>query len=206
MIKVAIADDHALVREGLALLIDGQPDMQVVVAVGDGKAAINHLRRTPCDILLLDLSMPKGGLGVLRHLRRKSSDVRVLVLTMHDKPTWIRQAMAAGARGYLIKSAAAAELIDAIRRIHKGEIYLQGPTREAADQARAAVRRPRIAFSGRERQVLLLIAEGFTNGDIAKKWGLSVKTVEGYRARVYDKIGARNRADLVRYAIEHGLI
>lgn len=206
MIKVIVADDHALVRDGLKLLIDGQPDMRVVAEVGDGRQVIRSLQTSSCDVLILDLVMPGGGLQVLRHIRQKALDVRTLVLTMHAKPTYVRQAMAAGADGYLVKSAAASELLDAIRRVHKGQIYTHGAVKVTADKTRAAVRRPRIRFSGRERQVLRLIAEGWTNSQIAKNWGLSVKTVEGYRARVYGKIGAHNRADLVRYAIEHGLI
>jgi DNA-binding NarL/FixJ family response regulator len=118
MIQVVVADDHALVRDGLKLLIDGQPDMRVTGEAGDGRQVIRCLRSTSCDVLVLDLVMPGGGLQVLRYIRQKGLDVRTLVLTMHDKPTYVRQAMAAGANGYLVKSAAASELLDAIRRIH----------------------------------------------------------------------------------------
>ncbi len=213
-IRVLIADDHAVLRAGLRMLIGAQADMQVVGEAADGDEAVRAARETRPDVVLMDLTMPgsgpaSGGIRAIERLREEQPGVRVLVLTMHDVPAYLRTALAAGAAGYVVKRAADAELLSAIRDVHRGRPVLD-PARAASVHQSAVGRRPvggptAGALSPREREVLDLIAQGYTNQQMADRLGLSVKTIETHRSRLVEKLGLRSRAELVRYALDSGL-
>jgi two-component system, NarL family, response regulator NreC len=207
--RIVLADDHAVLRAGLKLLLNAQDDLQVVGEAINGVDALATVRACAPDLLLLDISMPQSdGLQVLSELRRTEPHVRVLVLTMHEEEDYLRRALAAGAAGYCPKSAADAELISAIRIVMRGNVYvhpshtkmlLENMLGPAGQIAMAPA-----ALSEREGEVLNLVARGHTNRDIAEKLNLGVKTVEGYRARGMEKLGLSGRAALVRYAMQEG--
>jgi DNA-binding NarL/FixJ family response regulator len=212
-IRVLLADDHAVLRAGLRMLINGQPDMAVVGEAATGEDAWRQAVVVQPDVVLLDLSMPgMGGMEATERIVRDCPDVRVLVLTMHDDLAYLRSVLAAGASGYVLKRSADTELLSAIRITHRGGTYLEpslaGDVVEETlgrrgRQAEEAARSP---LSDREREVLRLVAQGHTNQQIAERLFLSVKTVETYRARLMTKLGLRTRADLVRYALSVGLL
>lgn len=212
-IRVLIADDHAVLRAGLRMLIGAQPDMEVVGEAADGEEAVRKVAKIRPDVAIVDLTMPgEGGIKAIEQIRRESPKTRVLVLTMHEVPAYLRAAFAAGAAGYVVKSAADFELLSGIRSVHRGRAVLD-PGLAGMVTAGALGKRPGgqqaggVAglLSAREREVLDLVAQGYTNQQIADRFGLSVKTVETYRARLVDKLGLRSRADLVRYALDSGL-
>jgi two-component system response regulator NreC len=206
-IRVLIADDHGIVRAGLKMLIDAQPDMEVVGQASSVREMLRETARLAPDVLCLDLTMPDGSsLGSIPQVRRDSPSTRILVLTVHDEPAYLHAALAAGAQGYVVKTAAAVELLSAIRAVQDQRTFVDCnvaavgfPTRSEAHPAGAAL-------SQREREVLTLLAQGHTNQQVADRLFLSVKTIETYRSRINDKLGLRSRADLVRYALELGLI
>ena len=212
--RILLADDHAMLRAGLRLLIEAQTDMTCAGEAGDGLETLAQVERLQPDIVLLDLSMPRlGGLAALPEIRRKAPQVRVLVLTMHADDEYLRQCLKAGAAGYILKQAADQELLLAIRAVMRGEVYIHpAMTRvllgDLVDRARASADsvKPEGAaeLSEREAEVIKQVARGHTNQEIADRLGLSVKTVETYRARAMDKLGLANRAALVRYALEKG--
>jgi len=211
-IRVLVADDHAILRSGLRLLISGQPDMEVVGEAGDFAEAVELARSLQPDVITLDLTMPGGsGLGAIEKLRAAAPSARVVVLTMHEDPAYVRSALAAGASGFLVKSAADSALIAALRAVQRGRIFVEVQNREAMEAlmapGRAAdVPAPVAALSAREREVWVLLARGHTNQAIADLLGLSVKTVESYRARLMQKLGLTNRAELTRLAIDLALV
>lgn len=212
-IHIVIVDDHAVLRAGLRLLLDAEPDMMVVGEAGDGTEALARIRDLAPDIALLDLTMPgMAGLDVLRQIRQSCAHTRVLILTMHDDESYLREALSAGCSGYVLKRAADIELLSAIRAVHRGGTYLHAAhtrvlfeqrTNRTIGRTRA---RPEAHLSSREQQVLQLIALGHTNQQAADKLYLSVKTVETYRARLMAKLGLHHRADLVRYALERQML
>lgn len=212
-IRVFIVDDHALLRSGLKMLIDAQPDMQVVGQAGDLREALEQAPGADAGVITLDLSMPgAAGVSGVEQLRRAAPAARVLVLTMHDDPAYVRTAIALGASGYVVKSAADTELVSAIRAVSRGRIFVDmheasfaGPAGEppAGPSAPSA---PIESLSEREREILIEVAKGHTSADIAQRLGLSAKTVETYRARMMQKLGLRSRADIVRLAMECGLL
>jgi DNA-binding NarL/FixJ family response regulator len=214
-IRVLVADDHAVLRAGLKMLIGGQPDMEVVAEAGDGEEALRRAKDTRPDVAIMDMTMPgAGGIQAIERLRAACPETRVLVLTMHDVPAYLRAALAAGASGYVVKRAADAELLSAIRGVARGRTVLDPglATRvvEGGLGPRVPSGRPKGAgaaslLSQREREVLDRVAQGYTNQQIADHLGLSVKTVETYRSRLVEKLGLRSRADLVRYALDSGL-
>ena len=211
--RVLIADDHAILRSGLRLLIGGQPDMEVVGEAGDFDEAIRLAKALRPDVVTLDLTMPGGsGLGAIEKLRAAAPSVRIVVLTMHEDPAYVRSALAAGASGYLVKSAADSALIAAIRAVARGRIFIEVQDREATralmTPGRSAPEEaaPIATLSEREREVWVLLAQGHTNQAVADRLGLSVKTIESYRARLMQKLGLTNRAELTRLAIELGLL
>jgi two-component system response regulator NreC len=213
-IRVMIADDHAILRAGLRMLVNAQSDMEVVAEASDGEKAVQTARETKPDVALLDLTMPRvGGMKALEKMARNCRETRVLVLTMHDDPAYLRSALAAGASGYLLKRAADAELIAAIRAVHHGGIFVDPRLANTLVQdilakkgAKRGTARPVNILSGRELQVLGLVARGYTSAQIAKQIFVSVKTVETYRSRLAEKLGLRTRSDVVRFAVQMGLL
>ncbi len=210
--RILLADDHAVLRAGLRLLIEAQADMTCVGEAGDGVELLAQVERLRPDLVLLDLSMPRlGGLAALPEIRRKAPGARILVLTMHADDEYLRQSLKAGAAGYVLKQAADQELLLAIRAVMRGEVYIHpAMTRsllgDLVDRSRdaTAAAREEDALSEREAEVIKQVARGHTNQEIADRLGLSVKTVETYRARAMEKLGLANRAALVRYALEKG--
>ena len=214
-IRIFIADDHALVRSGVRLLIDAQNDMEVVGEAGDLLQTKRELATARPDVLTLDLTMPGGtGMASISAIRRVFPEVKILVVTMHDDPAYLRTALAMGAAGYVVKSAADSELISAIRAVYEGRVFVDAqhagasasPAAKDDATGRGSARLPLDTLSTREREVLVLVAQGHTNQAAADQLGLSVKTVESYRARLMDKLGLANRADLIRVAVECGLL
>ena len=203
-IRVLLADDHAILRAGLRMLLESQPDMTVVAEAADGEEAIRRAGGCRPDVAVVDLTMPGlSGVETLERLRREVPETRLLVLTMHDDPGYARLALAAGASGHLIKDAESGELLAAIRAVHRGRTVVQVGAEVTRDgPGRAAVP----ALSPREREVLKLLAHGHTNREVADRLSLSVKTVETHRARLSDKLDLHSRADLVRLALDLGLL
>jgi two-component system response regulator NreC len=212
-IQVLLADDHAVLRTGLKLLLSAQPDIEVVGEAADGGEAMAKARALRPDVVLMDLTMPGiGGLEATGRIKDESPGIKVLVLTMHDDPSYLRQLLKAGASGYVVKKSADVDLLSAIRAAHRGEVFLDSSLAGGlVDEVirPAGPRRPRDAYetlSDREREVLKWVARGHTNQEIAEKLFLSVKTIETYRARLVEKLGLRGRAALVRFAMERGLL
>ncbi len=214
-IRILLADDHAVLRAGLKLLINGQPDMEVAGEATTGHETLVAARELVLDLVLLDISMPgMSGLEALRQMKREQPELVVLVLTMHEDVDYLRQALGAGAAGYVPKSAADVELLSALRAVVRGGVYIHpSHTKTLLEEmlsqgktVRGGPGDPLDALSDREREVLRLVALGHTNAQIAEQLCLSVKTVESYRARMMEKLGLRSRAALVRYALERGLV
>jgi DNA-binding NarL/FixJ family response regulator len=212
-IRILIADDHAVLRAGLRMLIGAQADMEVVGEAADGEEAVRRAAELRPDIVLLDITMPgMGGIKAIEEIRRRAPATRVLVLTMHDVPAYLRSVLAAVGSGYVVKRAADAELLSALRGVHGGRTVLDPSLAVRVVQGGIGRRGPAPGtpvlaspLSQREREVLDLVAQGYTNQQIADRLGLSVKTVETYRSRLVEKLGLRSRADLVRYALDSGL-
>ncbi len=213
-IRVMIADDHAILRAGLKMLVNALADMEVVSEASDGEKAVETARETRPDVALLDLTMPRvGGMKALEKMARDCRETRVLVLTMHDDPAYLRSALAAGASGYLLKKAVDAELIAAIRAVHRGGIFVDPRLANvliqdvlAKGKTKAGSTRPVKILSDRELQVLTLVAQGYTSAEIAKRIFVGVKTVETYRSRLAEKLGLRTRRDVIRFAVQMGLL
>jgi two-component system response regulator NreC len=209
-IQVFLADDHAVLRTGLKMFINSQPDMNCVGEAGDGASTLALARDLRPDVLLLDLSMPGlGGLEALPEIRRQIPSTRVLVLTMHTEEDYLHQALSQGAAGYVLKQAVDQELLSAIRAAMRGEVYIHpAMTRALLDQMISPVQQPdarlEASLSEREREVLLWVARGYTNQEISDRLALSVKTVETYRSRATSKLGLKSRAALVRYVQQRG--
>lgn len=209
-LRIVLADDHPVVREGLKLLINAQPGMSVVAEAEDGQGACAAAKRFAPDVLIMDLSMPgMSGTEALVHVRRDCPDVKVLVLTVHEEGVYLTQVLKAGASGYVLKRAAAAELIRAVRTVAAGRTYVDAGISDVLvesylDAHVAAERDTTESLSRRERDVLVRIASGFSNKAIATELGLSVKTVETYKSRFSEKLGLTSRVDIVRYAIRRG--
>jgi two-component system response regulator NreC len=207
VIRIVVVDDHEVVRSGLRLLLSAEEDMEVVGAAGTVREAVFEVRAAKPDVLLLDVTMPEeSGIDALPKLLHESPEMRVLMLSMQDDPSYLREAFAAGARGYVLKEAIDAELVAAVRDVAAGNRYVHptlGARMVTADAAaRAAVEAD--PLSEREREVLRLLALGHTNQEIAKQLYISVRTAETHRAHIMQKLQLSTRAELVRYAIEHG--
>jgi DNA-binding NarL/FixJ family response regulator len=208
-IRVLLADDHAVVRAGLKALVDAQPDLQVVAEAGDGRSALDRAAETKPDVAVLDFSMPElNGAETAAELRQVSPTTRALALSVHEDRSYLKQVLQAGACGYVRKRSAAEELIQAIRTVAAGGVYLD-PTlaarvvegfvgdSEVGTGARAEL-------SDREDEVLRLIAQGFANKEIASRLDVSVKSVETYKARSMQKLNLHSRVDIIRYALARG--
>jgi two-component system response regulator NreC len=203
-VTIVVADDHAVVRGGLRRLLDAEPDLRVVAEAGDVEETKTRVAEHKPAILLLDLHMPGGGsLPALRAIQDASPDTGVLILTMQDDPGYAREAMLRGARGYVLKEAEEADLLQAVRAVAAGATYLQPELGARLLTDAAATPAP---LTEREREVLRLLALGHTNAGAAEHLHLSVRTVETHRANLQAKLGSTSRAELVRHALERGLI
>ncbi len=212
-IRVVIADDHALVRAGLRALLSAHPHLEIAGEAPDGVVVVEQCRRLAPDVVLMDLTMPgRSGISAIQDLRQTCPDTKVLVVTMHDDEAYARQALLAGAAGYVLKKSLATELLAAIQAVHEGRHHVapalahgnQPSTASAPDLPREG--RLLEVLTPREREVVHLIALGHTNAEIARRLHISEKTVETHRMHVTNKLGMRTRADLVRFAIEHDLM
>jgi two-component system response regulator NreC len=209
VIRVVVVDDHAVVRSGLRLLLDAQSDIEVVGEAANGREAVFAAIEHRPDVVLMDVVMPeRGGIEALPSVLEAAKDARVLILSMQDDPSYLRQAFAAGASGYVLKEAADTELVDAVRAVAGGGRYVHPAlgARLVAAEAEEQARRDADPLSEREREVLRLLALGHTNQEIAKTLYISVRTAETHRAHIMQKLRLSTRAELVRYALAEGLL
>lgn len=211
VIKVLIADDHAIVRAGLRTLIATENDLELLGEATGGLEAIEKVHQYSPDVLVLDISMPdKDGIEVIRTLKEEGSKCAILILTVHEDDALLREAIRLGAGGYILKHAAESELISAIRSVFHGDLYvhpkmirsLLKPEHAAPQKDRSAVE----TITAREEEVLKLIVQGYTNKQVADELCISIRTVEGHRANLTEKLGIRSRVDLLRYARDHHMI
>ncbi len=212
-IRVMVADDHTLIRQGIVGLLNAQADMRVVGEAGDGQEAIQMAAETAPDVLLMDISMPGlNGLEATREIKRRASGVHVLILTIHDREDYLFQALRAGAAGYILKGADIQELLAATRSVHRGDMYLY-PTvtkKLLTDYLRRVESgQDPEGYGGlteREREVLRLIAEGMTTSEIAQALCLSPHTVQAHREHIMEKLNLHRKAELIKYALRKGLV
>jgi DNA-binding NarL/FixJ family response regulator len=206
-IRVLLADDHSLIRQALRALLEKQ-GFQVVTEASDGQEALRSVEKTQPDVAILDISMPiLNGVDAARELVKSSPKTRVILLTQHDEDLYVTEALRAGARGYVLKSQAAEDLVHAIQEVCRGSVYLSPAiSHTVVDAYLCKTHVPIDPLSGRERQVLQLVGEGKATKEIAVHLGISVKTAESHRARLMKKLDIHETASLVRYAIRRGLI
>lgn len=208
MIRVAIADDHTILREGLRQLLSAAPDVMVVAEAADGHEALALVRAGGFEVLLLDLSMPgKSGIELIKQIRDERPRLRVLVLSMHEESQYAVRAIKAGAAGYVTKDRAATELVDALRAVAGGGAHVSANVAQALALGAmpGAIGLPHERLSDREFEVFDLLVRGLTVTDIAGRLNLSSKTISTHKARLMEKLGIDNPAELVRYALRHGL-
>ncbi len=211
-ITVFLADDHAVVRDGLKLLLETQADIRVVGVAGDGREAVRQVAQFRPRVVIMDIGMPQlNGIEAARQIREICPETRVIILSMYSTREHISRALQAGVQGYLLKGAAGIEVVQAVRAVHAGERYL---SQQVADQvfddylllAEDADRdNPLVRLTPREREVLQLVVEGYSTTKIAEILPLSPKTVETYRSRIMEKLGLKNISGLIKFAIQHGL-
>ena len=209
MISVVIVDDHAVVRSGLRLVLEAEEDITVEDEGGTADEAVRLARLHKPDIVLLDVTMPgRSGLSAAEEIKEAAPQASILVLSMHDDPSYVREAFAAGASGYVLKEAADTDVVEAVRAVAAGERYVHPAlgARLAAAEAEAQAAAEADPLSDREREVLRLLALGHTNQEIAKMLFISVRTAETHRAHIMQKLRLTTRAELVRYALQHGLL
>jgi DNA-binding NarL/FixJ family response regulator len=212
VIRILLADDHALVRRGVRLILDNEPDLSVVAEAGDGAEAVEIARTTPVDLAVLDVAMPRmTGLQAALELSRRRDPPRILMLSMYDNEQYFFAALKAGASGYVLKSVADRDLVDACRAAARGESFLYPGVmstlvRDYLERVRRGERLPGQVLTPREDEVVKLIAEGHSSKEIAGALTISPKTVERHRANILQKLGMRDRTELTRYAIRAGLI
>ena len=210
--RVLLADDHTVVRDGLRLVLDSAPDLEVVAVASDGAEAVEIALAEEIDLAVLDVSMPRmTGLQAALELSKRKPDLRVLILSMHDNEQYFFEALKAGASGYVLKTVANRDLIEACRATMRGEPFLypaavQALVRDYLDRASRGEETPEDPLSPRELEVVKLIAEGYTSEEIAGQLFISKKTVDRHRANMLEKLGMRNRVELTRYAIRRGLV
>lgn len=204
MARVVVVDDHRLLREAITELVNSEPGLDVVAAVGDARSAAEAVREHAPDLVLLDLTLPGGGaLGLVQQFHAEGKPLTIIV-SMHERPEYVRSAIAAGARGYVFKASTHKHLIDAIQQVLAGDTYIDAKVAIAFDHEVAV--RTTLTLSERERVVLIALARGLTYKDIADQLGVGVRTIETYRRRVVEKLGLRTRADFLRYALELGWV
>jgi DNA-binding NarL/FixJ family response regulator len=210
--RILLADDHALVRRGVRLILEGEPDFEVVAEAGDGAEAVQAARTHRPDLAILDVAMPRmTGLQAARELSQLQPDLRILMLSMYDNEQYFFQALKAGACGYVLKSVADRDLVEACRAAVRGEPFLYPGAvtaliRNFLDRVRSGDEAPDSVLTPREEEVLKLIAEGHSSKEIADTLFISIKTVQRHRANLLHKLGLRDRLELTRYAIRAGLI
>lgn len=210
--RILLADDHVLVRDGLKLVLESVPDLEVVAEAGDGVKALRMGISEEVDLAVLDVAMPRmTGLDVARELAKQRPEMRVLMLSVHDNEQYFFEALKAGASGYVLKSEANRDLIDACRAAMRGEPFIypaavSALVRDYLERAASGEDVPEDPLTPRELEVIKLIAEGLTSEEIAKALIISHKTVDRHRANILEKLGMRNRVDLTRYAIKRGLV
>jgi DNA-binding NarL/FixJ family response regulator len=209
--RILLADDHAVVRRGLRLVLDGEPDLEVVAEAGDGAEAVARALRDDVHLAVLDVTMPRmTGIQAAHEISRQRPEVRTLILSMHDNEQYFFEALKAGASGYVLKSAADRDLVEACRAAMRGEPFLYPAAvaaliRDHLERAREGDA-PADVLTPRELQILKLIAEAYTSKQIAEMLVISIKTVERHRANILEKLGMRDRVELTRYAIKRGLV
>jgi DNA-binding NarL/FixJ family response regulator len=209
MIRVVVVDDHAVVRSGLRLLLEAEADVEVVGEAGTAQDAVFEVRAQRPDVVLLDVVMPgESGIEALPKLLHEAPDAKVLILSMQDDPSYVREAFAAGASGYVLKEAADAEVVGAVRTVAGGGRYVHPAlgARLVAAEAEERAAAEADPLSEREREVLQLLALGHTNQEVAQRLYISVRTAETHRAHIMQKLRLATRAELVRYALAHGLL
>jgi DNA-binding NarL/FixJ family response regulator len=210
--RILLADDHAVVRRGLRLVLDAEPDLEVVAEAGDGAAALELAEASEVHLAVLDVAMPRmTGLQAAAELTERRPDVRVLILSMHDSEQYLFEALRAGASGYVLKSAADRDLVEACRAAMRGEPFLYPAAvtaliQDYLERARSGAEAPEDPLSPRELEVLKLIAEAYTSDQIAHELSISRRTVDRHRENILAKLGMRDRVELTRYAIKRGLI
>ena len=208
-IRILLADDHPMVRRGLRMVLDSEPDLEVVAEAGDGAEAVKTALATELDLAVLDVAMPKlTGLQAAAELHRRKPELRTLMLSMYDSEQYFFEALKAGASGYVLKSAADRDLVEACRAAMRGEPFLYPAAvavliRDFLDRADEA---PSDPLTPRELEIVKLVAEGSTSEEIAEALVISKKTVEHHRSNILEKLGMRDRVDLTRYAIRRGLV
>jgi two-component system, NarL family, response regulator NreC len=209
-LRILLADDHKIIRDGLKLLVNDQPDMHVVGEAGNGREVLEKAQELKPDVVVMDLSMPElNGLQATIRLKEERPEIKVVALTVHEDESYLRQLCQAGAAGYVLKRSAGDELIQAIRTVAKGGLYFD-PT--LANRALAGQRAPSTGkgephtaeLSDREKDVLIQLAWGYSNKEIAAKLNISVKTVETYKVRIGEKLGLHSRSEMVQYAMRQG--
>ena len=207
-ITVFVADDHAIVREGLVNLLSSQPDIRVVGTAIDGRQAVREVVKLQPEVVVMDIAMPQmNGIEAAREIRARAASARVVILSMHSSVEHVHHALAAGAYGYVLKQSVAQEIIEAVRAVRAGRRYLSPGIAEliAEGISRGAAASPLESLSKRERQVLQLVAEGHSSAHIAATLHLSPKTVDTYRSRIMQKLRIGDAAGLIKFAIQHGL-
>lgn len=208
VVRVLLADDHTIVRQGLKLILSAHPDLEVVGEAANGNEAVELARKLHPDIVLMDVAMPEvNGIEATKRMVQAEPRLKVLVLSMHKEGVYVREILRAGARGYILKDAIDTELLDAVRSVARGDGYISPAVSGALlSDYRKNVTDPLDLLSNREREVLQLIAEGKTNKEIATSLNLSVYTVDSHRGKVMEKLNLHSTGELVRFAIKHGLI
>jgi two-component system invasion response regulator UvrY len=210
MIKVLLADDHKIVRDGLRRIVEDAGDMEVIAEAADGREALHQIQKKPPDVVVIDISMPgMDGLELISQLHHYYPDLPILILTMHEEEQYVVRGIGLGAMGYVTKRSAPEELVKAIRKVHAGGRYLDESAAESLAVRLAKGTQelsPLNGLSDREIQVLRRLALGQTNREIAEAYHLSIKTVDTYRSRLLQKLNLRNNAELARFAIQTGLI
>jgi two-component system, NarL family, response regulator NreC len=208
MIRILLADDHVLVRQGFSMILSAQSDMEIVGEAGNGREAVELAEKLKPDLVVMDVTMPElNGIEATRRLAASTPRTRVLALSMHKDSVYVREILRAGARGYLLKDSANADLLAAVRAVANGDGYLSPAVSDAVlTDYRRHVTDPIDLLTSREREVLQMIAEGKTNKEIATSLNLSVYTVEAHRGRIMEKLNLHSTGELVRFALRHGLI
>lgn len=211
-ITIVLTDDHTILRQGLRALLEGERDFAILGEAFDGQEALNQVQTLKPDILVLDLALPVlSGLEVIRRLHLSHSPTRVIVLSMHDKGAYIHEALKYGAKGYVLKGSDAQELVQAIRLAMSGGTYLSPALSKIASEARSQMKQshgldPYKTLTNREREILPLAAHGMSSNEIGKQLMISPRTVEVHRARILHKLGLQNQSELIRFALQRGIL